>query len=72
MLPERVFVIGGGLSIAAGALLATADLLNPNPLFWSVLSTAGLFVGFGAFFLHVGGGARRYRRRLLDSPQPPP
>ncbi len=71
MLPERVFAIGGWLSIGAGALVAAAAVLDPNPFYWSMIETAGLFVGFGALFLYVASGARRDRRRLLESPQPP-
>jgi len=71
MLPERVFALGGWLCVLAAALLVVAALLNPNPFFWAMIETAGLFAGMGGFFVYVGRGARRDRRRLLDSPQPP-
>lgn len=71
MLPERVFTIGGGLSIATGLLLALAIVLNPDPFLWYVLPSVVLFIGLGTFFLYVGKGAQRDRRRLLESPQPP-
>ena len=71
MLTERVFAIGGCLAIAAGGLLVVAFILNPVPLLWGLLEAAILLMGFGGFFINVGRGARRDRRRLLDSPKPP-
>ena len=71
MLPERVFAIGGVLAIAAGGLLLATFALTPSPLVWGLLEAAVLLVGFGAFFLYVGRGAGRDRRRLLESPKPP-
>jgi hypothetical protein len=71
VLPERVFVIGGGLAIAAGLLLMAAFVLNPSPLLWGIVEAGVLLVAFGAFFIYVGRGARRDRRRLLESPKPP-
>ncbi len=72
MLPERVFAIGGWLSIATGGLLAMAVVLNPNAVLWNVLPPIAFFEGLGAFFLYVGKGAHRDRRNLLDAPQRPP
>jgi hypothetical protein len=72
MLTERIFAIGGWLTIAAGILLLVAFVLNPVLLLWGALEAGILLVGFGGFFLFVGRGARRDRRRLLDSPRPPP
>jgi O-antigen ligase len=71
MLPERVFTIGGWLCIATSALLAAAIALNPSPFLWYLIPTVVLFLGLGAFFLYVGLGARRDRRRLLESPERP-
>jgi hypothetical protein len=72
VLPERVFAIGGVLSIAAGGLLLLAYVLNPSPLLWGAIEAGLLLVGFGLFFIYVGSGSRRDRRRLLESPKPPP
>lgn len=71
MLRERVFVIGGALSMAAGVLLLAAFLQTPVPLLWGALESAVFLLGFGAFFIYVGNGARRDRERLLESPRPP-
>ena len=71
MLRERVFAVGGWITIAAGLLFVVAFILNPSPLLAGVLPAGGLLVGFGAFFLYVGRGARRDRLRLLESPEPP-
>ena len=71
MLPERVFAIGGWLSIITGLLLLVFVGLNPNPFVWGILETAALFLGLGGFFLYVGRGAQRDRRRLLESPERP-
>lgn len=72
MLRERVFAIGGWLTIVAGALFLMAFVLNPSPLLAGVLPAGALLIGFGAFFLYVGRGARRERLQLLESPEPPP
>jgi hypothetical protein len=71
VLPERVFVIGGCLAIAAGGLLFLAFILNPTPLLGGLLEAGLLLVGFGGFFIYVGRGAHRDRQKLLDSPEPP-
>lgn len=71
MLKERVFEIGGGLAIAAGILMLATFGLNPTWLLAGLLEAGGLLIGFGVFFLYVGRGSRRDRRRLLDSPKPP-
>jgi hypothetical protein len=70
MLPERVFSVGGGLSIATGALLALAGTFEGSLVLVSILPAAIFLIGFGAFFLYVGSGAKRARQRLLDSPRP--
>jgi hypothetical protein len=72
VLNERIFAIGGGLVIAAGILLLVAFILNPVPLLWGALEAAGLLIAFGVFFIYVGRGAQRDRRRLLETPKPPP
>jgi hypothetical protein len=71
VLPERVFLVGGLVTILAGFLLVIAFVLNPSPLLWGTLEAAGLILGLGGFFVYVGRGARGERRRLLDSPRPP-
>jgi hypothetical protein len=71
MLRERIFEIGGGLSIAAGILLLAAFGLDPTWLLWGFLEAGGLLIGFGVFFLYVGRGSRRDRQRLIDSPKRP-
>jgi hypothetical protein len=72
MLRERVFVVGGGLTIAAGVLLLAAFALNPVWLLWGIVEAGVLLVGFGTFFIYVGRGSRRDRERLLESPKAPP
>ena len=72
MLNERIFTIGGCLTIVAGVLLLVAFALNPDSLLWGVIEAGLLLVGFGVFFIYVGREARRGRQRLLDSPKPPP
>lgn len=71
MLPERVFLVGGGLSVGAGGLLIAAFVLGPSAVLWADLEAAGLLIAFGLFFVYVGRGAREDRRRLLESPRPP-
>jgi hypothetical protein len=71
MLPERIFTIGGVLTIAAGVLLVVAFVLSPVFLFYGPLEAGALLIGFGVFFIYVGRGARRDRRRLTDLPEPP-
>lgn len=71
MLPERVFSIGGVLSVGAGGLLLVSYILDPSTLLWGDLEAAILLIAFGLFFLYVGRGARSDRRRLLESPRPP-
>jgi hypothetical protein len=72
VLTERIFAIGGSLVIAAGVLLLIAFILNPVPLLWGALVTAGLLIAFGVFFIYVGRGARKDRQKLLETPKPPP
>jgi Flp pilus assembly protein TadB len=72
MLTERIFAIGGWLTIAAGALLLIAFVLNPVLLLTGVVVAGILLLGFGGFFLYVGRGAHRERQRLLETPKPPP
>ena len=71
MLTERVFAVGGWLSITAGGLLLLAFVQNPAPVLWGILPAAAFLVGFGVFFLYVGRGARRERQRLLETPERP-
>lgn len=71
MLRERVFAIGGGLTIAAGVLLLATFALNPGWLLAGIVEAGGLLIGFGIFFIYVGRGSRNDRRRLLESPKPP-
>jgi uncharacterized membrane protein HdeD (DUF308 family) len=71
VLRERVFEIGGILTIVAGILLLAAFALNPVWLLWGILEAGALLIAFGAFFLYVGRGSRKDRRRLLESPRPP-
>jgi hypothetical protein len=71
VLNERIFAIGGGLVIGAGVLLLVAFILNPVPLLWGSLGAAVLLIAFGVFFIYVGRGARKDRRRLLETPKPP-
>jgi hypothetical protein len=53
-------------------LLLVAFALNPVPLLWGALEAGGLLIAFGVFFIYVGRGARKDRRRLLEMPKPPP
>ncbi len=72
MLAERVFIIGGVLSIVAGAAFLLTFLAFGTGLLIALIPTGGFLVGFGVFFVYVGRGARNARQRLLDSPRPPP
>lgn len=71
VLPERIFAIGGWLSIVAGGLFLATFITDPVPPLWGVIPTGVFLVGFGAFFLYVGKGAQQDRRRLLQSLEPP-
>ncbi len=73
MLVERVFEIGGVLTIAAGAALA--GLLYATGAYGvsvGVFLTPALLIGFGVFFLWVGRQAREDRRGLLALAEPLP
>ncbi|MCI4353714.1 MAG: hypothetical protein L3K14_10120 [Thermoplasmata archaeon] len=71
MLPERVFALGGWLSIVAGGLLLVAFVENPAPVLCGILPAGVFLLGFGVFFLYVGRGSARDRRRLLETPRRP-
>ncbi|MGI0131826.1 MAG: hypothetical protein ACREDK_01825 [Thermoplasmata archaeon] len=76
MLIERVFLIGGTLTILLGGMIAIAELLAGSVgTYPAFLETAVLLIAFGVFFLYVGRGARRERVALLalgDPVQRPP
>jgi hypothetical protein len=72
MLPERVFEIGGALTILLAGILLGAVIWAEVGLdyfgFWIV---PPMLVLFGAFLLYVGRQARADRRRLLELAERP-
>ena len=66
VLRERVFEIGGLLTIALG-ILFVAFLLNAGagPVYFTYYVTPAWLFAFGGFFLWVGRAARNERRRSL-------
>lgn len=76
MLLERVFLIGGILTILLGSLLASSDVLAGTLVEYPpFIEAAVLMIGFGIFFLYVSRDARRERLKLLrlgDRPPRPP
>lgn len=73
MLLERVFLIGGVLTILLGVLLGVVDVAIGGLLAYPpLIEAAALMVGFGGFFLLVSRDARRERLRLLDLGDGPP
>ena len=66
VLRETVFVIGGALTVALGALLGAGLYLNGAGLeFYTAWLAAGFSVGLGVFFIQVGRAEGRERRREL-------
>ncbi len=76
MRRETTFLVGGGLTIGLGVALGVG-------LYWSAAGwayasawlAAGIAVGFGAFFVHVGRDEGHHRRAYLDALEagrPPP
>ncbi len=66
MLRETGFFLGGGAVIALGVLLAAGLWVTGAGLAYvEAWLAAGISVGFGAFFVHVGREARRFRREWL-------
>jgi hypothetical protein len=76
MLNERVFLIGGGLCLAAGLLLLAFLFVDGfGSSSFVVLYPGVLFLLFGGFFVYVGRGARTDRLALLrlgERGAPPP
>ena len=66
MLRETTFVLGGGVTVGLGVLLGAGLALSGAGLeFFSAWVAAGIAVGFGLFFIHVGRAEGRERRRAL-------
>ncbi len=66
MLPERVFELGGALTIAlAGTLLGAVLWAGVGPDYIGFWIVPPMLTSFGAFFIYVGRQARAERRRLL-------
>ena len=76
MQRSTTFLVGGGLAIALGILLAAglvwADAGATYPDAWLA---AAFSVVIGAFFVHVGREERRFRGeylRAVEEGRPPP
>jgi hypothetical protein len=66
VLPETTFDIGGALTIGLGVALAAGLVWAGAGIdFLDGWLSAGIAVGFGAFFLSVGRAAARERRAEL-------
>jgi hypothetical protein len=66
MLRETTFLIGGGLTIAMGLLLAGGLVwAGAGWEFFNAYLAAGLAVGFGVLFFAVGQAEGSARRREL-------
>ncbi|HTP53671.1 MAG TPA: hypothetical protein VML94_01740 [Thermoplasmata archaeon] len=66
MLRETTFFLGGALAIALGALLIVGLLwAGAGPVYLDAWLSAAVALVLGAFFLHVGREARRFRAEYL-------
>jgi hypothetical protein len=71
VLRERVFEIGGVLTMALGGLFVVWIWPPGNwALYFPIWITAGWLFAFGAFFVWVGRSARAARRRELQMLEP--
>lgn len=68
MLRETTFLIGGGVTIALGVVLALGlYLAGAGVEYFDAWLACGLAVGFGAFFLYVARDEHRDRLAFLAS-----
>jgi hypothetical protein len=76
MLRETAFLLGGGVTIAVGVLLAVGLVwAGAGADFPGGWLAAALAVTLGVFFVHVSREERRFRREYLRSVEegrPPP
>jgi len=73
MLRETTFLIGGGLMIALGILLAGGlYLAGAGGDFGDSWLAGGMSVVLGVFFVYVARAEHRERRAFLDATENPP
>ena len=66
VLRETTFIVGGALTIGLGIALGYALYWTGAGFeFFGAWLAAGLAIGLGAFFVHVGRAEGRERRREL-------
>lgn len=66
MLRETTFIVGGALTIGLGVALLTGLVwAGAGFVYFNAWLAAGIAVGLGAFFIHVGREARGDRRQNL-------
>jgi hypothetical protein len=73
MLRETTFLIGGGITIALGLLLAAGLFFaGAGVEFFDAWLASGIAVGFGAFFIYVAREEHRDRLAFLASAEKEP
>lgn len=73
MLRETTFLIGGGLMITLGVVLAVGLYLSGvGAGYLDTWLACGLSVVLGVFFVHVARGEHRDRRAFLEQVERPP
>ncbi len=73
---ETTFLLGGGITIALGVLLAAGlAWAGAGAEFFGAWLAVAVSVALGAFFVHVAREERRYRAdylRAVEEGRPPP